>query len=150
MTQRQAKTDQTMASGPEAMTQAAGLFALTPMLAPQFERFWKAQEDMLTEAEIFSRGWFERRHQATKTALETTRDIADTGALDSSSALLAIAEWQRGSFERIFEDIQEWMKLCARYPGDLVATETTTGEERPEKTGQRKSRADKREHATAL
>lgn len=148
MTQAQTKTDRKIASTATPVKQTEGVPEFAPVLAPQFAQFWQAQESILTEFEAFSRAWFARRHQATKLALETTREVAGNGALDSSLALRAIAEWNRGSFGRIVEDVQEWMRFCTQCTSHLAEAETQAGPEEPETTGKRTSGAEKPEHAT--
>ncbi|UWQ64829.1 hypothetical protein K3723_19310 (plasmid) [Leisingera caerulea] len=130
---------------PEKSTyKSAGIFAqalkpwqsamqFNPMYKPQVEQFWNVQEKLLDEAEVFARHWFERRHEAARTALDTARTIASDGPEAPVSVAEAFAEWQRHSAERIAEDGQEWlgmMSRCARYMSDTEAdaVEETIGE----------------------
>ena len=56
-----AKSDDTALTDLMKQTQAA--VTLNPMVRPQIEQFWQAQEKMLQEAQAFTEHWFERRHQ---------------------------------------------------------------------------------------
>ena len=78
----------------DMMQQARGMFAVNPMIAPQQEHFWKAQDRILEEAEAYSKAWFARRHEATQSALETVHKISGNGS-DPSAALQAMANWQK-------------------------------------------------------
>lgn len=91
--------------------QTQALFKLNGTAASQFEQFWKMQDSMLKEAETFARHWFERRHNATETAVEALHEMGSTGQTDPVAAMQAISNWQRGSAERLTEDLQDLMTL---------------------------------------
>lgn len=115
-----------MASDPkstaaEMMKQAQGLFALNTTITPQMERFWKAQDGLLEETEAYSRRWFERRHEAARSAIDALHRADGNGA-DPSAAMQAMADWQQHSLQRLTEDMQQWMDLCSR-----CATRMTDG-----------------------
>ena len=107
MAKDQAQTDIT-----DLARQTQALFKLNGAAMPQFEQFWKMQDSMLNEAETFARHWFERRHNATETAVEALHEMGSTGQPDPVAAMQAVSNWQRGSVERLTEDLQDLMTLC--------------------------------------
>ncbi|MEW2915069.1 phasin family protein [Leisingera sp. JC11] len=95
-----------------------------PMYKPQVEQFWNVQEKILDEAEEFTRHWFERRHEAARTALDAARTVVSADPSRPADAFEAFTEWQRHSAERIAEDGREWfgmMSRCARYASETEA-----------------------------
>lgn len=150
MTASKSTTEKKGTATEHPMRQAREMLAFNPMMAPPFEQFWKAQENVLQEAEAFSRGWFQRRHDAAKSALDATRKAAGNGASDSSSALQAISEWNRHSVERMTEDFREWMKFCTQCAGHLSAAELEAGKQELEEAGKRAAAGSKTKHATPV
>lgn len=118
-------TDKQATAG-DLVRQVQGGFAVTPALTPQVEQFWTAQENVLLEAEAFSRGWFERRHEAAGTALDAARQATGRGTMDGA-ALRAMADWNRGSWERMAEDVQQWIKCCTQCAGHFAGAEAPVG-----------------------
>ncbi|WP_371059426.1 hypothetical protein [Rhodosalinus sp. 5P4] len=114
-------TETTTGGIPEMMQQVQRAFGSSPLAAPQMEEFWKAQEQLLDEAEAFSRHWFERRHVAARTAMETARELREGGASDPGSAMKAMGDWQAESVQRMVADWQEWLELCQRCAGHMSA-----------------------------
>lgn len=108
--------------------QAAQDFRPGPVVGAQVEFFWKAQDNILKEAERFSMNWFARRHAATIAALETVRSL-NGGATEPADSLRALAEWQKHSSERVTEDFREWFELVTRLAGLMVSTEVLAAEE---------------------
>lgn len=102
---------------------------MNPMLGPQAERFWEAQEHILSETEAFAKHWFERRHTATRTALDTARDVTENGSSNPAAAIRAVTDWQAHSAERVAEDFREWFDLCSRCAGHMGRAEIETGGE---------------------
>ena len=131
------------------MEQLRGMFALNPMARPQIEQFWKAQEDILEETETFSKAWFERRHEAARTALEALRRMNRDGA-DASSATRAMVDWQQGSLRRLNEDLQQWVELCSRCAGHVTEAEVEAGKEGVEEVTKRAKTAVGAKHATPV
>ena len=150
MTTSKKSTDNKAAGIGDVMQQAKGLLAVNPIMAPQFEQFWKMQENVLQEAEAFSRGWFQRRHEAAKSALEATRGLNGNGAAESPSALQAITDWNRHSMERMTEDFQEWMKFCTQCAGHLSAAEAEAGKQELEEARKHASAAGKAKHSNPV
>lgn len=111
----------------DLMKQTQGMMAWTPMLTPQMEQFWKAQEDMLEDAEAFSKAWYARRHDATRSALKAVRKLNGSG-VTPMSVMHEMADWQRHSLERLSEDMQHLMGLCARCAGRIASAETIAAE----------------------
>lgn len=116
----------------DLMDRARGMLTGNPLVQPQLEQFWKAQDGILEEAEAYSRAWFERRHDATKSALETVRNVNGNGG-DPAAAVRAMIEWQQGSFQRLAEDMQEWVELCSQCAGHMSQAEVESGKEGVEK-----------------
>ena len=54
----------------DMMDQARAVLSANPAIAPQMAQFWKAQDQMLQDAETYSKAWFARRHVAIKSALD--------------------------------------------------------------------------------
>ncbi len=100
------------------------MMSVTPVIAPQVEQFWNAQDRLLSEAEEYSRQWFQRRHEAARTALEAARETTQDDRIDSTKAMQAMAEWQRHSVERMVDDAREWFEMvsrCAKYVSETEA-----------------------------
>lgn len=107
-------------------TQAAVTF--NPMLRPQIEQYWQAQEKTLQEAQAFAEHWFERRHMATQTALKAVEDVGNSGSAPSD-ALKTLFEWQQHSMDNIVEDFREWVELCTRCAGHYTNAEVDVDKE---------------------
>ncbi len=102
---------------------------VNPIVGPQLEQFWNAQEKLLDEAEVFTRHWFERRHQATRTAMEAARKATSTESGTPAEAMKTIADWQRHSLERMVEDAREWMDMATRCSTFISESEAEVVEE---------------------
>lgn len=107
MAKDQAQTDFT-----DLARQTQALFKLNGAALPQIETVMKMQEGMLEQAGTFTRHWIERRQEAVETALEAMTEMQSADRSDPAAAMRAIADWQRGSMERLAADMQEWMTLC--------------------------------------
>jgi len=94
--------------------QTLALFKPIAGAAPQMESVLQAQEGILREVEGFARNWLQRRQEATQSALNALHEMNSAGQADPGAALKAIMEWQRGSFERVSTDLQQWSTLCMR------------------------------------
>src|SRR6056297_1213509 len=77
------------------------LFKLNGATMPQFEQVMKVQEGMLEQTRTFTRHWIERRQEAGETALEVMKEINSADNPYPAAAMRAMADWQRGSFERV-------------------------------------------------
>ncbi|MCV2868442.1 hypothetical protein OEW28_07350 [Defluviimonas sp. WL0002] len=97
----------------ELMKQAQDSLLPTRLATPQIEQFWRAQDRILEDAEVYSRNWFARRHQAAQSALEAVRE-ANGEAADHAAALQVMIGWQQHSMQRMTEDMQQWLDLCSR------------------------------------
>jgi hypothetical protein len=129
--------------------QAREVFALTPLVAPQLERFWSAQDRILDEAEGFSRAWFERRHEAAETALEALRKANGDGT-DLSAAMRAMVDWQQSSFQRLTDDVQDWVELCSRCAGRMTRAEVEAGKDGADEVAKRTKAVAKTNHSTPV
>ncbi len=114
-------------SAPEGPVQA--LLSLSPLAGPQVHQFWEMQERLLKEAETFSKHWFERRHTAARTGLQTTAAMFETCTSDPAAAGKALHDWQMQSAERITEDVQEWIDLCTRSAELFASAEVAVNRE---------------------
>ncbi len=72
------------------------------------QTFWKNQDKMLDSMHEFSRGWFERRHEATKTALDAANCMC--GAQNPIDAVQHCQTWMTGAAERVAADATAWQK----------------------------------------
>lgn len=131
------------------MEQARSMLAVNPMIAPQMEQFWKAQDGMLDDAQTFTKAWFERRHDATRSALEIVRKVSGNSA-DPSGAMQAMVDWQQGSFRRLAEDMQEWVELCSSCAGRMTDAEVEAGKEGAEEVAKRAKSAANTKHSTPV
>ncbi len=133
----------------DPMEHVQGMLALNPVIGPQMQEFWKAQDGVLKETEAFSKAWFERRHAAAQSALETVRKANGNGA-DPSAAMRAMIDWQQGSFRRMAEDLQEWVEMCSRCAGRMADAEVAAGKEGAEEVSKRAKSAAKSNHSTPV
>lgn len=133
----------------DLVKQTQGLMAMNPLLAPQMEQFWHAQEGMLDEGEAFSKAWYARRHEAARSALKLVRKFNGTRS-NPMATLQDMADWQRHSLERLTEDMQHWMSLCARCAGRFASAESIAAEEALEETAKRTKAATSTGHATPV
>ncbi|MFW8635639.1 hypothetical protein [Cribrihabitans pelagius] len=108
---------------PDVLGAMQNAMMLNPMMKPQAEQFWAAQEKLLDEAEVFARHWFERRHEAAQTALTATLTATSAGGGSPAAAVRALTEWQRQSAERIAEDGREWAGMVSRCATCICETE---------------------------
>jgi len=134
MTQSKSNTP-TIAGMVRQMQELAGFNPLaTPLNGTQVEHFWEAQDNILRDAEAFARNWFERRHTATRTAIDASRQATGSGVSDPGAAVRAIADWKVHSMERIAEDFGEWFDLWSNCAAHLSRAEAEAGEAALEKT----------------
>ena len=91
--------------------------------------FWQAQESILKETEGFMKNWFNRRHDATRSALETCANAEAATLQDPASMAQAIANWQSHSMQRIAEDAQDCADLMSRCSALLLNNEVEAAEE---------------------
>ncbi|KUJ73617.1 hypothetical protein AVO45_13515 [Ruegeria marisrubri] len=103
--------------------------SVNPLLKPQIEQFWDAQEKFLDETERFAHHWFERRHEAIRTALTAARAATAEGRADPAKAMEAMLDWQRHSMERLVEDAREWLDTMSRCASYATETEAEAVEE---------------------
>lgn len=133
----------------ELMEQARGMFAANPMLAPQMEQFWKAQENILDETEAFSKAWFERRHEAARSALDVVQKASGSTG-DAASAMQSILNWQQQSFQRLAEDIQQLADLYSNCASQFASAEAEASKEGITEVGKRAKSAAQARHATPV
>lgn len=81
--------------------------------------FWKRQNSMLDSMAEFSRGWFDRRHEATMAALNAATSMCD--AQNPMESIQHCQTWAMGSAERIAADIAAWQKHMMN-AAELLAT----------------------------
>lgn len=130
-------------------------FMLNGASGAPVERFLEIQGSLLKEAEAFARHWFQRRNDAIETALESLQQINSDGNDGPSGALRVMADWQRGSLERLGADAQEWTALCMRCAAAATTPQidgTSTDSDKPEtdKAGGKSGAKPKTGHATPV
>lgn len=113
----------------EIFQQMREFAAFNPMIGPQIEHFWEAQEKILDESETFARNWFERRHEATRSAMSAAKGVTRAGSTDPATAARALADWHSRSLERMAEDLRDWFDMCSRCAGHLTRAEIEAGED---------------------
>ncbi|MCC6008795.1 MAG: hypothetical protein JJU40_14110 [Rhodobacteraceae bacterium] len=135
--------DQAQADTTDLARQTQALFALNGVSGPQFEQFFKARDQMLRDVESFARHWLERRQEATRSAAEALSQMNSADRSDPAAALKAVTDWQRGSWERMREDLQEWTALCMRCADAMATTqvEASSSDADPGDTAKAGSRA---------
>lgn len=117
-------TDRTPGLFAEALKPLQSAMLFNPVFRPQVEQFWDVQEKLLDEAEVFTRHWFRRRHEAARTALDAARTAVSGDPIGPAGVIEAFSEWQRHSAERLAEDGREWlgmMSRCASYASETEA-----------------------------
>lgn len=157
MAKEQSQTDIT-----DMARQAQALFKMDGVTAPQFEQLMKMQQGMLEQAEAFTQHWIERRQEAVETAIEALNGMNSDGKPDPAVAIRAITDWQRGSFERLTADYQEWMKLCMKATqlaasqhieaaeDDALSSDDEQGKTARKSNGAAPSSRSKSQHATPV
>ncbi len=113
------------------------------VFSAQIEQFWDAQEKILEETEAFAQHWFERRHEAVRTALKTARNASSANAADPTQAFQNMANWQRHSAERLVADAQEWYETVARCASYMAETEIAAVEKTVDDVAETAKRAGK-------
>ncbi|WP_297616269.1 hypothetical protein [uncultured Roseicyclus sp.] len=113
----------------DMMDQARAVLSANPAIAPQMAQFWKAQDQMLQDAETYSQAWFARRHVAIKSALDALGKSDGAGGIDPARSVQLALEWQRQSLQRMADDMQQWMTLCTRCAGHMTEAEIEAGKE---------------------
>ena len=103
---------------------AQTFFKLNEGAAPQLERIVQVQEGIVEEVENFARNWFQRRNDASQNAFKTLNDMNGSSKADPAAVMRAIAEWPRGSFERLSADLQDWTTLCVRCADGAMTTQS--------------------------
>ncbi len=143
-------TKSTKTESPEVFTDVLrsmqGMMSANPLIAPQVEQFWNAQDKLLDEAEEYSRHWFRRRHEAARTALEAARETTSGDRIEPAKAMNTMTEWQRHSIERMVEDAREWFEMvtrCAQYVSDAEAEAIGENVEAASKAGRKAAKPTK-------
>jgi len=149
------KKEQTQSNLTDMASKAQALFMVNGAAGGQFERFLEMQDALLKETETFARHWFERRHDATQTAIAALHDVTPNGAADPAQTMRAMTDWQRGSLERMMADMQEWTALCMRCAGAIttVPLDTTaadTDQAGSDKANDRAGAKTRASHATPV
>lgn len=122
---------------PDALKSMQNLMSMNPVAGAQVEQFWNTQAKLLEETEAYTQRWFERRHEATRSALDAARKSTSGDTVNSSESMQAIAEWQRQSVERMVEDAREWLDMatrCARHISEREAEAMGEGLKKTAKT----------------
>ncbi|MGB3247077.1 MAG: hypothetical protein WBB25_21295 [Sulfitobacter sp.] len=118
---------------PASQTIGTSAFQAPFLAAPAGEHlamhFWQAQESILKETEEFMTKWFKRRHDATRTALETCADTETATANDPASVAQTIATWQSHSMQRIAEDAQDCADMMSRCSALLLSNEVEAADD---------------------
>ena len=106
-----------------------GLTLVAPLIAPQIEQFWDTQEKVLDETQRFTQHWFERRHEAVRSSLDTARNVTSGALTNPMSVMTLMSEWQKHSAERMAEDAREWFETMSRCAEYAINTEKATLDE---------------------
>lgn len=108
------------------------------------QQFCDIQERLLSDSEIFTRHWFERRHGDLRTALQLATDLSEKTPGDPMVAAQLLRDWQMRTTESLNVEMQEWIALWTRSAehlalGEAAATTEamTAVSERARDTGHR-------------
>jgi len=116
----------------EAIQQAFEAFApLRSAWDANWAIYWRSQGKILGHMQEFARGWFERRHEATKTALELTESLGEANS--PNEIMQKVQAWMAGSAQRIAADGLACQKYFVALTG-LSAPSTASGETPAAKT----------------
>ena len=140
-----AKSNPAQSAITKTFRQAQQMLGAGPVGPADAERFWAAQDNILRETETFARHWFERRHTATRTAMDAAKDIARSGASDPAAAMSAVTEWQSHSLERVTDDLRDWIDLCSRCAGHMAGADPTADADGSENTPKKASQGGRQE-----
>ena len=110
----------------DMMNQVQNLMTANPMMAPQITNILQVQQRFLNEAQEYSKHWFTRRQEALETAMKTADGSSNSGANEPTSAMTALADWQKRSMTRMTEDFQEWVDMCSRCIGPVTTGDAKT------------------------
>jgi hypothetical protein len=109
---RDAMTQSTDRKAPDPFEFVQRTFSLSPQMGEDARQnlrtFWKKQSNVLDSMQEFSRGWFERRHDATIAALDAATCMCD--AQNPAEAIQHYHTWAMGSAERTAADVTAWQK----------------------------------------
>ncbi len=100
-----------------------------PAAGSQGAHFWKAQDTVLKECEAFSEAWFKRRHEATQSALDATKKLAERSMGDPMAAMSILAEWQTHSMERLAEDARDYLAMMTGCAAAVISNEVEAVDE---------------------
>lgn len=126
-----AETTENLSHVMKSMQQA---MSANPLFSSQAEHFWQAQEEILDATETYTRNWFERRHEATRTAMEAMRTALNTDGAQPDVAGKSISQWQQHSMERMVKDAREWLEMVTQCAAVATAGEIEVAEEALEAT----------------
>jgi len=115
--------NKTMTDMQEMTKSALAMFTALPGAGSQSTHFWQAQDMILEEVEKFSSAWFKRRHEGTRAAIETSRQLAEGAMSDPAAAMEILTNWQSRSIERLTEDAKDCSEMMSRCTEAFVKNE---------------------------
>ena len=96
------KNDQS-SDGFKAMQQAFGEFApLNAAWGTNWANYWRSQDKVLDSMQEFALGWFERRHEAAKSAVSAAQRSCE--AHSPADVAREYQAWMTGSMQRLAAD----------------------------------------------
>ncbi len=129
------KTDQSF-HGFEAMQHAFGMFApLRAALGENSVNYWRNQDKILDGMQEFARGWFERRHEATKTALDAARCSCEANS--PAEVVQEFQAWMMGAMQRVAAD----GLACQKYLMAMAELASASAEAREDQEAESPRRA---------
>ena len=115
-------------NGVDVMQQAFGVLApLRSAWAENWVNYWRSQDKILDSMQEFTREWFERRHEATKTALAAAQRSSEANS--PAEVVRELQAWMLGSMQRVVADglaCQKYLMAMA----ELSAPPTASGDTR--------------------
>jgi hypothetical protein len=112
---------QPMASNAEAASSRAG-------------HFWRSQQKVLDSMQAFAGGWFERRQEGTRAALESAQRMCT--AKTSLDAVREYQEWASGSLQRMAADSLALQQQMMTITEALIAAPTVPTPTMPQPNAQ--------------
>ena len=90
------------------------------MFGEQTERFWRAENDMVSEIEGYLSGWCERRHEAARVAMDFGHML--TNNADQSEVMEAWSALSTKAMKRLSEDAEAQMLLFQNMAAKMMPT----------------------------
>ncbi|THH36893.1 hypothetical protein E4Z66_08095 [Aliishimia ponticola] len=116
----------------EVVKSGQSVAAILPAAEAQSTHFWTTQDTFLNELEKFSSAWFKRRHEATKHAMEASKELTEKAFGNPAEAMTILSKWQSDMMEKLAEDAKDYMELVTSSTAAAVSNEVEAVQESAE------------------